>query len=227
MNVLVPVQDVVPVLLADISQAAADSLGGGEAVRVSMERLSNTLEGVLRTEFSVMVDRADAGLLLGGRLQPKASRKASRSASKVSAVVASTAAASAKAKAGADAADPGDKGKRNASRWKRFRAWDRKDAIGGKRDGAPNTTTTAAMTAAAAAGTRPGRLGGGDGKGRSNDDDFAEEELVPLLQLVEELTRSAMFSPISNRDVMMSQVDTHPMGLRGAGLEWVACGRLI
>ena len=217
MNVLVPVQDIVPVLLADISQAAADSLGGGEAVRVSMERLCNTVVGVLRTEFSVSVDRANADLLLGGRLKPKVSQKVSWSdrpgVKKVEAVVASAvaAAADAKASAEADTAVSGGKGKRIADRWSRGRAWDRKgeDASGGKLDGAKATTTTTAAPAAAAAGeNRSWRLGGGGGKGRSNDDDYAEEELVPLLQLVEELARDAMFSPISSRDVMMSQVTT-------------------
>lgn len=235
MNVLVPVQDVVPVLLVDISQVAADSLGGGEAVRVSMERLCNTVEGVLRTEFSVGVDRANAGLLLGGRLQPKTSRKASwsdrRGAKKVEAVVASAvaAAAAAKATAGADAAGPGKKGKRISDRWRKGRVWDRKgdDATGGKLDGTPTTTTTAAPVAAAAGGSRSGRLGGGGGKGKSNDDDRAEEELVPLLQLVEELARDAMFSPISNRDVVMSQVTTHSMRHPGEGQGRVGVGRPV
>lgn len=235
MNVLVPVQDVVPVLLVDISQVAADSLGGGEAVRVSMERLCNTVEGVLRTEFSVRVDRANAGLLLGGRLQPKTSRKASwsdrRGAKKVEAVVASAvaAAAAAKATAGADAAGPGKKGKRISDRWRKGRVWDRKgdDATGGKLDGTPTTTTTAAPVAAAAGGSRSGRLGGGGGKGKSNDDDRAEEELVPLLQLVEELARDAMFSPISNRDVVMSQVTTHSMRHPGEGQGRVGVGRPV
>lgn len=238
MNVLVPVQDVVPVLLADISQAAADSLGGGEAVRVSIERLCNTIEGVLRTEFSIRVDRANAGLLLGGRLPPKVSREVNwsdtRGPKQTEAMVASAvaAAAAAKATAEANAAGAGDKRKRIADRWRRGRAWDRKgeDAKEGKLDGAPTTTTTtAALATAGAEGNRSGRLGGGGGgRGRSNDDDCAEEELVPLLQLVEELARDARFSPISNRDVVMSQVTTpHAMRHPGEGQGWVGGGRPI
>ncbi|CAM9237220.1 unnamed protein product, partial [Laminaria digitata] len=63
----------------------------------------------------------------------------------------------------------------------------------------------AASAAAAAGQVRSGRLGGGGGKGKSDGDDCGDEELVPLLQLVEDLAQDALFSPISNRDVVMSQ----------------------
>lgn len=79
MHVLVPIKGVVPMPLTDIAQAVADSLGGGEATRLSMERFCKTLESVFRTEFSVKVDRANASLVLGGRRYGNAfSRSSSR-----------------------------------------------------------------------------------------------------------------------------------------------------
>lgn len=232
MHVLVPVKDVVQVPLADISQAAADSLGGSEAARLSLERLCNTLESVFRTEFSLKVDRANAGVVLGGR--PYGGNGAGRAAATASdgnerALQLAGRATEKDSGDPKNSSDPRTRGRNgrgawrlgsqdssksagdNAKRsmWRRgFMRRERKsDGVDGEKEG-----STAAAAVGATGGVRLGRQGVGgkrrNGNGNAGADSqmAAEEECVPLLELVEELVRDAMFSPISNRDVTMSQV---------------------
>lgn len=231
MHVLVPVKDVVAVPLADISQAAADSLGGGEATRVSMERFCKTLESVFRTDFSVKVDRANAGLVLGGRRYGNAASRSSRAAGSGVQTRAGAGAPVAKSEIVAPAvtavstaerasAGAGSKGKRG--KWGMvLRRGKQSKAAGGGGGGGEKEGASPAQTKAARTGKK--RKGGGGGAGRKRigsgvvvgdgsgggDVDSADEiAVVPLLQLVEELVQNAMFSPIGARDVMMSQVRT-------------------
>lgn len=218
MHVLVPVKDVVAVPLTDISQAAADSLGGGEATRVSIERFCKTLESVCRTEFSVKVDRANAGLVLGGRRYGNTASRSRQTgtgaelgAPVASEIVITAAALSTAEQANASA---GDKGKRGKWGIVLRRGKQSKAADGGEKEEAPPAP------AQKKAKIRNG-AGGGNGAGKKRNDGGAggdvdspdEIAVVPLLQLVEELVQNAMFSPIGARDVMMSQVRTRKTGL--------------
>lgn len=213
MHVLVPVKDVVAVPLTDISQAAADSLGGGEATRVSIERFCKTLESVCRTDFSVKVDRANAGSVLGGRRYGNTASRTRQTRAELVAPVASeivapsaTAAVSSALQTSAD-----DKGKRGKWGIALRRGKQTKEAEGGEKKEATPARKKAAAGAAAAGKKRNGGGGGKrrNGGGANGDVDSADEiAVVPLLQLVEELVQNAMFSPIGARDVMMSQVRT-------------------
>lgn len=222
MHVLVPVQDVVAVPLTEISQAAADSLGGGEATRVSIERFCKTLQSVCRTEFSVKVDRANAGLVLGGRRPGNAASRSSRAAGggaleAAQRAEAGTPVASEVVSTAEQAnASPGDKGKRGKWGLALRLGKPSKAADGGEEDteSPPAQKKAAAVLAGKKNKTRNGGGGGGsggagkrrNGGGPGGDADSADEiAVVPLLQLVEELVQNAMFSPIGARDVMMSQ----------------------
>lgn len=219
-HVLVPVKDVVAVPLADISQAAADSLGGGEAVRVPMERFCKTLESVFRTEFSVKVDRANAGLVLGGRRYSNSATRAVRGAAGTGMALQIAGRSASKEKDASGDGGSGDKGggvtslvgpsssgSAKRSRWRRGR-WKHGDKKGVASGGGEQKE---GRTGAVAAGVRKARKHVDGVKRRKGDladhEVAAEEECVPLLELVEELVRNAMFSPISYRDVMMSQVN--------------------
>lgn len=232
--------------LADIAQAVADSLGGGEATRVSMERFCKTLESVFRTEFSVKVDRANASLVLGGRRYGNASSRSSSRAAGGGAAGRGGGSAGLLAPPKQQAGQPtvgagpprkregdgngeapavatsvegqgnassGDKSKRN--KWKMaLRRGKKSDgAAEGKEKGEEGTPSPAAV--AVEGGRLLGRRGGakrdrnGNGNGGSSGGDGEITDLdavVPLLELVEELVRNAMFSPIGARDVVMSQV---------------------
>eukprot|EP00752_Nemacystus_decipiens_P016356 g14627.t1 len=208
-HVIVPVKDVVAVPLTDISQAAADSLGGGEATRVSIERFCKTLESVCRTEFSVKVDRANAGSVLGGRGYGSAADRPRQTreelgASATSEIVSPSAAASSAAETSAGTDDKGKRGKWGMA----LRRGKQSKAAGG---GGEKKEAFAVKKAAAVGRRRNGGSGSAgrkrnDNGGGGGDVDSADEiAVVPLLQLVEELVRNAMFSPIGARDVMMSQ----------------------
>ncbi|CAN0142732.1 unnamed protein product, partial [Ectocarpus fasciculatus] len=230
-NVLVPVKDVVPVSLADISQAAADSLGGGDATRVSMERFCKTLESVFRTEFSVKVDRANADFVLGGGRDRTTATRGSRVAGGGELLQApqpqagqTTKEGAAKGEGGAgddespgtamttakgDLKNAGESGKSKRGKWRDSLRRKKKSKAGASGDVGEAPPAPAAVVVA---GKRRGRRSGGGKKrnGRGEDNrrmvDRADERAaVPLLELVDELVRNAMFSPIGARDVMMSQ----------------------
>lgn len=232
-NVLVPVKDVVPVPLADISQAAADSLGGGDATRVSMERFCKTLESVFRTEFSVKVDRANADFVLGGGRDRTTAGRGSRGAGGGELLQApqpqagqtlKEGGAKGEGSAGDDESpgtaiattkgglkNAGDSGKSKRGRWRD--SLRRKKKIEADASGDVGEAPLA-PAAVVVAGKRRGRRSGGGNKrnGRGDDsrrivDRADETAAVPLLELVDELVRNAMFSPIGARDVMMSQVN--------------------
>lgn len=251
---LVPVKDVVTVPLSEISQAAADSLGGGEATRVPMERFCMTLESVFRTEFSVKVDRANAGSVIGGRRHRHPGKRKNQSASDSAAAGARAAlqttkeAISSRTSSGDVDEIPGGEiaaaitvgGKEMAASavkigssktgdkseggwWKR--GWGRgkkkEQAASGDKGGPPPGGPSSATATPALPEGRPGRRGGGAGKkknrgggGGGRDDRPEEAAAVPLLELVEELVKNAMFSPIGARDVMMSQVKRSSVAVR-------------
>lgn len=219
-HVLVPVKDVLTVPLADISQAAADSLGGGEPTYVSVERFCKTLESVFRTEFSVKVDRGNAGQVLGGRragnsgsLRSRA-RVAASEAAKAGAIEGGNGDMPAAALATTTKVDAG--GKSKSSRWLMGPLQRRKNSQGAAAAAASEGESSDAVSApkkSVALGrkrkrktTKNGR-GGGDGESGGGEGNADELAAVPLLQLVEELVKNAMFSPIGARDVMMSQVE--------------------
>ena len=211
MHVLVPVKDVVAVPLTDISQAAADSLGGGEATRVSIERFCKTLESVCRTDFSVKVDRANAGLVLGGRRYGNTASRSRQTRAELGAPAASEIATTAASLSTAEQANAGADGKGRRGKWGMSlrRGKRSKEGDGGEK-AAPS-----AQKREAAAGKK--RSGGSSGAGKrrngGGDADSADEiAVVPLLQLVEELVQNAMFSPIGARDVMMSQARSRTGG---------------
>lgn len=214
MHVLVPVNDVVPVPLRDISRAGADSLGGSDTVQVSMERFSNTLESVFRTEYSVKVDRANAGSVLGwseygnGGVRPPTTGERQQQEEQQQATLEGDGGDGGQAKGldGQGGQDEGDavggiKNKLNGLK-KIFKLNRRGDKAGeaDARDGHDMKRG------------EKGKLGNKNGDGDNEhagsiDVHLTDEEMcVPLLQLVEELIRNAMFSPISDRDIKMSQV---------------------
>lgn len=216
-HVLVPVKDVLTVPLSDISQAAADSLGGGEPTFVSVERFCKTLESVYRTEFSVKVDRANAGQVLGGRRPANSGislrSRAAGEAAEPGAVEGGNGGVPAAGLATAAEADVGDKSKR--SRWRMGPLQRRKKmqgAAAGAASGGESSEAFSAPKKSVAFGRKRKRKteknggGGGDGGSGGGVGNADELAVVPLLQLVEELVKAAMFSPIGARDVMMSQV---------------------
>ncbi|CBJ25706.1 conserved unknown protein [Ectocarpus siliculosus] len=103
----------------------------------------------------------------------------------------------------------GDSGRSKRGRWRESLRRKKKieaDAIGDAGEAPP------APAAVVVAGKRRGKRSGGGKKrnGRGDDsrhivDRADETAAVPLLELVDELVRNAMFSPIGARDVMMSQ----------------------
>lgn len=215
MSVLVPVKDLVSVSLTDLSRAAADSLGGGEAVSVSMERFCKTLEGVFRTELSVKVDRAKAASVLGGRRYGSSAAAGASTNDDdsnnhdSSSGVTSEESINGNGDAAVALAAGEDEQKiaRSNKRWRKvLKPWDT------NRGNAVNQQTEGVSTAAAE-GVRSWRRGIVVRRGKNGHREkeeriemTPEEKSVPLLQLVEELVRNAMYRPISDRDVMMSQV---------------------
>ena len=228
MHVLVPIKDVVPVSLADISQVAADSLGGGETVHVSMDRFCRILESVCRTEFSVKVDQANAWSVLGGsrsgRKQPKTLRRVSKVNLKPPVPLILPGNRPEMDSGGAwenEASDPSTMGMIEV-------IGDQKESDKGS-DGDklpflrkilwpfqnPNISRGPAEKdvggPAAVVGERGPKREGSRGNARKREEELdeeaaEEEESVPLLKLVDELVKNGMYSPISDRDVMMSQV---------------------
>lgn len=219
-HVLVPVKDVIPVALADMSQAAADSLGGGQAVHISIERFCRTLESVCRTEFSMKVDEADAGSVLGGpqygRTPTGAVKRGGRIRAKpflpMSPVRSYEQDASyiseddnnemSKEDTIATKGSKGDSSKNGKLRFEFTRKIRRKQRNTNGFEGQEGDDTDGARSW-----SRKLEEGVKWKKGVEDEGETAkEEESVPLLKLVDELVKNGMYSPISERDIMMSQV---------------------
>lgn len=205
MHVLVPVNDVISVPLAALSEAAADTVSGAGVnssidVRVAMDRFCRTLESVCRTDFSARVDRADAAPLLGSRWDrgagisglPDTSRKSVNDDK----VVAGADGTATQLQAVADESARGRVGKRRMAPWKQRNQQGKEINTGGS-SGADGEKQK---------GRWPRRNGSRRARNAEERVRDAEERCLPLLHLVEDLARDAMFSPISERDVMMSQV---------------------
>lgn len=214
MSVLVPVKDLVPVPLPDLSRAAADSLGGGQAVSVSMERFCKTLEGVFRTEFSLKVDRANAGSVLGGRRQGSSSAARARNNNNNNNHDSSSSGVTSEDSInGNDGAAMALVAGQDEQTVAKKRRWGKVPKPWGKQ-GKGVSQQREGVSTAGTEGVRPWRRGNGGRKGDTGGREkeeraemTPEEKCVPLLQLVEELVLNAMYRPISDRDVMMSQVN--------------------
>lgn len=223
MHVLVPINDVVCTPLSALSEAAADTLsgaGGGNIdnmhVRIEMDRFCRTLESVFRTDYSGRVDRANAAPLLGGRWDRAGAAAATAAAAgsvstpdsaqhKTNGLVLSA--------AGNQVARIDGKAKQSivdetvvqrTGRWRRV-PWKRGDQKA--RNERRNTSEGGVAPETEQKQGRWSRNATGRRRSRDREDPAraAEERCLPLLHLVEDLVRDAMFSPISERDVMMSQ----------------------
>lgn len=219
-HVLVPVKDVIPVALADMSQAAADSLGGGQAVHVSIERFCRTLESVCRTEFSMKVDEVDAGSVLGG---PQFGRKPTGAVKRGGKIMAKPSLPMSPLRSyEQDTSDILEDDNRKMSKDDTFSMENNKgdSSQNGKlrlefmrkiRRKQRNTDGFRGQEGNDINGARSWSRKlekGVKWKKRVGDEreTAKEEESVPLLKLVDELVKNGMYSPISERDIMMSQV---------------------
>lgn len=228
-HVLVPVKDVIPVALVDISQAAADSLGGGQAVHVSIERFCRTLESVCRTEFSMKVDEADAGSVLGGPQYGRNPTGAAKGGGRITAkpslpmspplrsyekdyIPGDDSNKMSKGDTFAMIGSKGDSSKTSENGKLRFefmRKIRRKqritDGFQGRegRDMGSDTAGARSWSRKFEEGVKWKKRIGHD---TIDGETAKEEESVPLLKLVDELVKNGMYSPISERDIMMSQV---------------------
>lgn len=245
-HVLVPVNDVVFVPLCSLSQAAADTLSeignsdtNNKGMRIAMDRFCRTLESVCRTDFSTRVDKVNAARVLGGRwdrisvplpdvptktggsVRIELSEERAKNHPRLPRLLRLSGQKPVQQQQqqqqqtkindtnngeGEETADS-DLVRRE---WNKPPWQPRSDEAGSEKSKERDEAST-------------GRKQGGRWRGvgrRGGGEDYiaraAEERCLPLLQLVEDLVRDAMFSPISKRDVVMSQV-----GVISCGAFWL------